>query len=217
MNVMNINNGKGWSLQEKADNQTRGYEGTPVISDGGILFALFLKLTTDENVNISWWKTTLSQAAMHNYRTWPYTESDYGSTYLSAIDTDSPRFQTGLFLCPTWRCPGLNMGRPAAKTDTIPLSYSPFLNYIWNYTGHNWHNKNTKIQRKGRWSFSKSKQPFTWWNVFKGECDYLGSLGDLLALVILGDFFAAQSSLSSISLESEQLQLSITVEIKLFP
>ena len=47
--------------------------------------------------------------------------------------------------------------------------------------------------------------------------DYLGSLGDLLARLILGDFFAAQSSLSSISLESEQLQLSITVEIKLFP
>jgi len=46
---------------------------------------------------------------------------------------------------------------------------------------------------------------------------YLGSLGDLLARLILGDFFAAQSSLSSISLESEQLQLSITVEIKLFP
>lgn len=47
--------------------------------------------------------------------------------------------------------------------------------------------------------------------------DYLGSLGDLLARLILGDFLAAQSSLSSISLESEQLQLSITVEIKLFP
>lgn len=46
---------------------------------------------------------------------------------------------------------------------------------------------------------------------------YLGSLGDLLARLIFGDFFAAQSSLSSISLESEQLQLSITVEIKLFP
>lgn len=46
---------------------------------------------------------------------------------------------------------------------------------------------------------------------------HLGSLGDLLAREILGDFLAAQSSLSSMSLESEQLQLSITVEIKLFP
>ena len=46
---------------------------------------------------------------------------------------------------------------------------------------------------------------------------YLGSLGDLLAREILGDFLAAQSSLSSMSLESEQLQLSIMVEIKLFP
>lgn len=47
--------------------------------------------------------------------------------------------------------------------------------------------------------------------------DYLGSLGDLLAWEILGDFLAAQSSLSSMSLESEQLQLSIMVGIKLFP
>ena len=46
---------------------------------------------------------------------------------------------------------------------------------------------------------------------------YLRSLGDLLAREILGDFLAAQSSLSSMSLESEQLQLSIMVEIKLFP
>lgn len=46
---------------------------------------------------------------------------------------------------------------------------------------------------------------------------YLGSLGDLLARETLGDFLAAQSSLSSMSLESEQLQLSIMVEIKLFP
>lgn len=47
--------------------------------------------------------------------------------------------------------------------------------------------------------------------------DYLGSLGDLLAREILGDFLAAQSSLSSMSLESEQLQLSSMAEIKLFP
>ena len=47
--------------------------------------------------------------------------------------------------------------------------------------------------------------------------NYLGSFGDLLAREILGDFLAAQSSLSSMSLESEQLQLSIIVEIKLFP
>lgn len=46
---------------------------------------------------------------------------------------------------------------------------------------------------------------------------HLGSLGDLLAREILGDFLAAQSSLSSMSLESEQLQLSVTAEIKLFP
>lgn len=49
------------------------------------------------------------------------------------------------------------------------------------------------------------------------ERDYLGSLGDLLAREILGDFLAAQSSLSSTSLESEQLQLSSMAEIKLFP
>lgn len=50
-----------------------------------------------------------------------------------------------------------------------------------------------------------------------GEWAYLGSLGDLLAREILGDFLAAQSSLSSTSLESEQLQLSSMEEIKLFP
>lgn len=49
------------------------------------------------------------------------------------------------------------------------------------------------------------------------ERDYLGSLGDLLAREILGDFLAAQSSLSSMSLESEQLQLSSMAEIKLLP
>lgn len=50
-----------------------------------------------------------------------------------------------------------------------------------------------------------------------GERAYLGSLGDLLAREILGDFLAAQSSLSSTSLESEQLQLSSMVEISPFP
>lgn len=46
---------------------------------------------------------------------------------------------------------------------------------------------------------------------------YLGSLGDLLPLEIFGDFFPTQSSLSSMSLESEQLQLSIMEGMKLFP
>lgn len=52
---------------------------------------------------------------------------------------------------------------------------------------------------------------------FRVSMFILGSLGDLLALEILGDFLPAQSSLSSMSLESEQLQLSITVEINPFP
>ena len=42
---------------------------------------------------------------------------------------------------------------------------------------------------------------------------HLGSLGDLLPLEIFGDFLPTQSSLSSMSLESEQLQLSIMEEI----
>lgn len=46
---------------------------------------------------------------------------------------------------------------------------------------------------------------------------YLGSLGDLLPLDIFGDFLPTQSSLSSISLESEQLQLSIIADIRLLP
>lgn len=46
---------------------------------------------------------------------------------------------------------------------------------------------------------------------------YLGSLGDLLPLDIFGDFFPTQSSLSSMSLESEQLQLSIMADIRLLP
>lgn len=46
---------------------------------------------------------------------------------------------------------------------------------------------------------------------------YLGSLGDLLPLEIFGDFFPTQSSLSSMSLESEQLQLSIMEGMKLLP
>lgn len=46
---------------------------------------------------------------------------------------------------------------------------------------------------------------------------YLGSLGDLLPLDIFGDFLPTQSSLSSISLESEQLQLSIMADIRLLP
>lgn len=44
---------------------------------------------------------------------------------------------------------------------------------------------------------------------------YLGSLGDLLPLDIFGDFLPTQSSLSSMSLESEQLQLSIMADIRL--
>lgn len=46
---------------------------------------------------------------------------------------------------------------------------------------------------------------------------YRGSLGDLLPLDIFGDFFPTQSSLSSMSLESEQLQLSIMADIRLLP
>jgi len=46
---------------------------------------------------------------------------------------------------------------------------------------------------------------------------YLGSLGDLLPLEIFGDFLPTQSSLSSMSLESEQLQLSIMEEISVLP
>ena len=46
---------------------------------------------------------------------------------------------------------------------------------------------------------------------------YLGSLGDLLPLDILGDFLPTQSSLSSMSLESEQLQLSIMADMRLLP
>lgn len=46
---------------------------------------------------------------------------------------------------------------------------------------------------------------------------YLGSLGDLLPLDIFGDFLPTQSSLSSMSLESEQLQLSIMADIRLLP
>lgn len=46
---------------------------------------------------------------------------------------------------------------------------------------------------------------------------YLGSLGDLLPLDIFGDFLPIQSSLSSMSLESEQLQLSIMADIRLLP
>lgn len=46
---------------------------------------------------------------------------------------------------------------------------------------------------------------------------YLGSLGDLLPRDIFGDFLPTQSSLSSMSLESEQLQLSIMADIKLLP
>lgn len=52
----------------------------------------------------------------------------------------------------------------------------------------------------------------------KGQASgYLGSLGDLLPLDIFGDFFPTQSSLSSMSLESEQLQLSIMADIRLLP
>lgn len=46
---------------------------------------------------------------------------------------------------------------------------------------------------------------------------YLGSLGDLLPLDIFGDFLPTQSSLNSMSLESEQLQLSIMADIRLLP
>lgn len=51
----------------------------------------------------------------------------------------------------------------------------------------------------------------------RGSIFILGSLGDLLPLEIFGDFLPTQSSLSSISLESEQLQLSIMEGMKLFP
>lgn len=50
---------------------------------------------------------------------------------------------------------------------------------------------------------------------FRGSMLILGSLGDLLPLDIFGDFFPTQSSLSSMSLESEQLQLSIMADIRL--
>ena len=63
-------------------------------------------------------------------------------------------------------------------------------------------------------STDEEEQP---WGRGWGWWDYLGSLGDLLAREILGDFLVAQSSLSSTSLESEQLQLSSMAEIKLFP
>lgn len=46
---------------------------------------------------------------------------------------------------------------------------------------------------------------------------YLGNLGDLLPREIFGDFLPTQSSLSSMSLESEQLQLSIMADIRLLP
>lgn len=50
---------------------------------------------------------------------------------------------------------------------------------------------------------------------FLGSMLILGSLGDLLPLDIFGDFLPTQSSLSSMSLESEQLQLSIMADIRL--
>lgn len=52
---------------------------------------------------------------------------------------------------------------------------------------------------------------------FLGSMLILGSLGDLLPLDIFGDFLPTQSSLSSMSLESEQLQLSIMADIRLLP